>query len=96
MMRYYVDKPDTTYMRIRLSMRKNEAEKFQQLVFVNYKLDEFWFLLEVDNYVLKTALLNQSFWIIVFFKFCIESFPKKTEVKMSWHIGNHEITSVWS
>ena len=32
---YCVDKPDNTYVQILHFMRKNEAEKFQQLVFVN-------------------------------------------------------------
>ena len=35
MNRYYADKPDTTYLQVRLFMKKNEAAKLQQLVIVN-------------------------------------------------------------
>ena len=41
LLRYKVDNPDTSYAQVRLFGRKNEEEKFQQIVYVNYKLDEY-------------------------------------------------------
>ena len=71
---YYIDKPDTTDVRIRLFMRKNETGKFQQLVFLNYKRDEILTLLDVVNSVSARVLLNQSLCNIVQLKFLIEPF----------------------
>ena len=41
LLRYKVDKPETSYAQVRLFGRKKEEEKFQQIVYVNYKLDDF-------------------------------------------------------
>ena len=41
LLRYNVDKPETSYAEVRLLARKKEDEKFQQVVYVNYKLEEF-------------------------------------------------------
>ena len=65
MKKYYVEKPESAYVQIRLFTRKTETEKFQQIVFVNYKLDEFLFLLDVINNVSEQALSNQSLCNIV-------------------------------
>ena len=40
LLRYKVDNPETSYAQVRLFERKMEDEKFQQIVYVNYKLDE--------------------------------------------------------
>ena len=40
LLRYKVDNPDTSYAKVRLFGRKKEEEKFQQIVYVNYRLDE--------------------------------------------------------
>ena len=61
MKKYCPNKPDTTYVQIRLFMRKNEAEKIEQLVFVKNKPDDFLFLLHVINSLSEKTLLNQSF-----------------------------------
>ena len=45
--RYKADNPDTSYAQVRLYGRKKEEEKFQQIVYVNYRLDEFIYLLDV-------------------------------------------------
>lgn len=65
MKKYYVEKPESSYVQIRLFTRKTETEKFQQIVFVNYKLDEFLYLLDVINNVSEQALSNQSLCNIV-------------------------------
>ena len=41
LLRYKVDNPDTSYAQVRLFGRKTKEEKFQQIVYVNYKFDEF-------------------------------------------------------
>ena len=38
---YNVDKPESSYARLPLFAMKKEDEKFQQVVYVNYKLEEF-------------------------------------------------------
>ena len=45
--RYNVDKLESSYAQVRLSARKMEDEMFQQVVYVNYKLEKFIFLLDV-------------------------------------------------
>ena len=47
MLRYTVESSDTSYVQVRLFERRKEEEKFNQIVYVNYKLDEFIFLLDV-------------------------------------------------
>ena len=41
LLRYKVDNPETSYAQVRLFGRKKEEEKIQQIVYVNYRLDEF-------------------------------------------------------
>ena len=48
---YNVEKPETSYVQVRLLERRKDEEKFNQIVFVSYKLDEFIFLLDVMNSV---------------------------------------------
>ena len=43
---YKVGKTETSYAQVLLFGRKKEEEKFQQIVYVNYRLDEFVYLLE--------------------------------------------------
>ena len=47
LLRYKVDNPENSYAQVRLFGRKKEEESFQQLVNVNYRLDEFVCLLDV-------------------------------------------------
>ena len=41
MLRYNVEMPETSYVQVRLFGRRKDEEKFNQIVYVNYKLDEF-------------------------------------------------------
>ena len=41
MKKYCMDKPESTYVQLRLFTRNSEHDKFQQLIFINYKYDEF-------------------------------------------------------
>ena len=57
--RYKLGKPDTFYAQVRLFGRKTEEEKFQQIVYVNQKLDDFLCLLDVMNSVYDKVFANQ-------------------------------------
>ena len=59
MLRYKVDYPETSSAEVRLLGRKNEEEKFQQIVYVNYKLEEFIYLLDVMNSVYAIVIVNK-------------------------------------
>ena len=59
LLRYKVDNPDTSYAQVHLFGRKKEEENFQQIVYVNYKLDEFFYLLDVMNSVYDKVIANQ-------------------------------------
>ena len=59
LLRYKVDNPETSNAQVRLFGRKKEEEKFQQIVYVNYKLDEFVYLLDVMNSVYYKVFANQ-------------------------------------
>ena len=59
LLRYKANNPDTSYAQVRLFGRKTEEEKFQQIVYVNYKLDEFVYLLDVMNSVYDKVIANQ-------------------------------------
>ena len=58
-LRYKADNPDTSYAQARLFGRKTEEEKFQQIVYVNYKLDKFVYLVDVMNSVYDEVIADQ-------------------------------------
>ena len=59
LLRYKVNNPETSYAQVRLFGRKQEVEKFQQIFFVNYRLDEFVYHLDVMNSVYDKVIANQ-------------------------------------
>ena len=59
LLRYNVDKPESSYAQVRLFARKKEDEKFQQVVYVNYKLEEYIYLLDVMNSVYDKVITKQ-------------------------------------
>ena len=59
LLRYKVDNPENSYAQVCLFGRKNEEEKFQHIVYVNYKLDEFIYLVDVMNSVYDEVIANQ-------------------------------------
>ena len=59
LLRYNVDKPESSYAQVRLCARKKEDEKFQQVVYVNYKPEKFIYLLDVMNSVYDKVITNQ-------------------------------------
>ena len=56
--RYKVNNPKISYAQVRLFGRKKEEEKFQQIVYVNYRLDDFVYLLDVMNSVYDKVVAN--------------------------------------
>ena len=65
LLRYKVDNPETSYAQVRLFGRKKEVEKLRQIVYVNYKLEEFVYLLDVMNSVYDKVIANQPICIIL-------------------------------
>ena len=59
LLRYNVDKPNSCYAQVQQFVRKKEDEKFQQVVYVNYKLEDFINLLDVMNSVYDKVIINQ-------------------------------------
>ena len=59
LLRYKVDNPETSYAQVRLFGRKNEEEKFQQIVYVNCRLEDFIYILDVMNSVYDKVFANQ-------------------------------------
>ena len=49
LLRYDVDKPEKSYAQVQVFAGKKEDEKFQQVVYVNFKLEDFIYLLDVMN-----------------------------------------------
>ena len=59
LLRYKAENPETSYPQVRLFGRKNDEEKIQQIVYVNYKLDEFIYLLDVMRSVYDKVIANK-------------------------------------
>ena len=59
LLRNNVDGPESSYAQVRIFARKKEDEKFQQVVHVIYKLEEFVDLLDVMNSLYDEVITNQ-------------------------------------
>ena len=59
LLRYNVDKPESSYARVRLFARKKEEDKFRQVVYVKQKLEKFIYLLDVMNSVYDKVFTNR-------------------------------------
>ena len=59
MLRYNVEKPETSYVQVRLFGRKEDEEKVNQNVFVNCKLDILIFLLDITNSVYDKVIASE-------------------------------------
>ena len=59
LLRYNVDKPESSYAQVRLIARKKEDVTFQQVVYVNCKHEEFIYLLDVMNSVYDKVITYQ-------------------------------------
>ena len=58
LLRYSVDKPESSYAQVRSFARKKGDEKFQQVVYVKYKREEYIYLLDVMNCVYDKVITN--------------------------------------
>ena len=58
MLRYKTDNPENSSAQVRLFGRTKEEEKFQQIVYINYILNEFVYLLDVVNSVYEKSINN--------------------------------------
>ena len=58
LLRYNVDKLESSYAQVRLFGRKREDENFQQVVYVKYKLEEVIYLLNILNSVHDKVYTN--------------------------------------
>ena len=65
MKKYCMDKPETTFVQLRLFRRNSERDKFQHLVFVNYNYDQYLYLLDVITPMSDQVLSNQCLCNIV-------------------------------
>ena len=59
MLRYNVEKPETSYVEVRLFGRRKDEDIFNQIVHVTYKLDEFIYLIDVMNSVYDKVFANE-------------------------------------
>ena len=59
LLRESVDKSETSYAQVRLFAKKKEGEKFQNIVSVECKLEDFIYLLDVMNSVNDKVFTNQ-------------------------------------
>ena len=59
MLRYNVVKAETSYVQVRLFGRRKDEEKLNRIVYVNYKLDEFIFVIDVMNSVHDKVIANE-------------------------------------
>ena len=52
-------KPENSYAQVRLFARRTEDKKFQQVVCVNYTLEDFIDLLDIMNSVFEKVIANK-------------------------------------
>ena len=64
LLRYNVDKPESSCAQVQLFARKKEDEKFHKVVNVNYQLEELIYLLNVMNSVYDEVITNQPICIV--------------------------------
>ena len=65
LLRYNVEKLESFYAQVQLFGRKKEDEKIQQIVYVNYKLEELIHLLDVMVSVYDKVITNQPIYNIL-------------------------------
>ena len=59
LLRYSVDKPESSFARVQLFARKKKDENNQHVVYVNYRLEDFSCLLDVVSSVLDNVIANK-------------------------------------
>ena len=56
-----MDEPEKSYAYVQLFVGKKEEKGIAQIVYVNHKLDEFIYLLDVLNSIYAKVIANQSY-----------------------------------
>ena len=65
LLRYNLEEPKSSYAQVRLYAKEKEDYKFEQNVFVNYKLEDFTYLLDVvDSVYDKTITIKPKFVVL--------------------------------
>ena len=59
LLRCNMEKPRISYAQFRMFLRKKEDRKFQRIFYVNYKLDEVIYRLDVLNSVYDKGITNK-------------------------------------
>ena len=59
MLRYNMEKPETSYVQVRLFGRRKDEETFNQIVYVNYKPDIFIYLFDIMKSVYDKVIANE-------------------------------------
>ena len=67
--RYSVEEIEKSYAQVRIFAKKKKDDKFQQFVYVNYKVEEFIYLIDVmksvhDNIIAKKPICNFVFKVL--------------------------------
>ena len=92
LLRYRVAKPESSYDQVRLFAKKMEKETFQQIVYVNYKLEEVIYLLDVVDSVYDTDNTNEPscniLWKVISFVYSFFTFPS-IRWRISWIIEDN-------
>ena len=65
LLRYNVEKPESSHAQTRLIAKKEEEEKFQQIFYVNYKLEKFIYILDVMDSVYDKVNTNKPICNVV-------------------------------
>ena len=65
LLRYNVDKQESSYAHVQLFARMKEDEKFQKIVYVKYKLEEFIYLLDIINSVNDEVITNKPICSVI-------------------------------
>ena len=65
LLQYNVDKTEKFCAEFGIFARKKEDEKLQQVVYVNYKFEDFIYLLDVMNSVNDIVITNQPICIVL-------------------------------
>ena len=86
-----MDKPKRSYAEIRLCASRKVDEKFQQIIYVNYNLEEFIYLLDTMNSVFEETFNIEPSCIFRYKAFSNSFFFNiflSPPVRMSWNIGD--------
>ena len=60
MLQYNVEKPETSYVQVPIFGRRKEGENFNQIVYMNYKPDEFIYFVDMMNSVYDKVITNEN------------------------------------